>query len=339
MPPALGLSIASRSGLSAPEISALAAEVEARGLDSFHVAEVAADGLALAQCALQATDRLTIGTAIASVRLRHSLSVAAATATITDLFGPRFRLGLGMSAPAFTEQRLGLDAVRPLPYMRDYVASVRTLLSGGALPGGVSLDRVPTTAAPVDLAALLPGMLGLAGEIADGAIMSVTIRAQLDEAVEIIRAAALRSGRDPASVELTVIVPCCFDADNTGSVSAAAAAMTLTRLDNAAAARRAAAAGHADVVAEIAAALARGDRQGAQGAVTAELAREFVLISPTAVREMLDAPVHRVALFPVAGSSAAADWRQAMVAALDLLAPVPPGASADAPTPVGIRED
>jgi probable F420-dependent oxidoreductase len=106
--------------------------------------------LAAVEPALAATERLVLGTGIASVWTWPPAELAAAAERLENRYPGRFILGLGVShAPAV--EAAGQAYVKP------YAKMVRFL------------DEVPATAAPVILAALGPKMLELSRDRAAGA--------------------------------------------------------------------------------------------------------------------------------------------------------------------------
>jgi 5,10-methylenetetrahydromethanopterin reductase len=225
----LGLSIASHSGLAAPQIGSLAASAEAAGFDSVFVAEGHGDALALCHPVIAATSRVRVGTAIANAALRPPVLAAKTAAQLDQASGGRFLLGLGVANDVMNG-RFGLTPFPPLAMVAEYVAVVRAVLAGdpagfaGQLfrTGMVPLDSPPVRPGlPVYLAALGPRMLELAGRIADGVILNLMSPAQAGQAAGLVRAAAVAAGRDAAAVEIACVVHACL-ADDPAAAAAAA---------------------------------------------------------------------------------------------------------------------
>jgi len=106
-------------------------------------------------------------------------STAMAAATVDDLSGGRFILGIGSSHKVQVEAEHGVAYAKPLTRTRESVAAIRTLLRDGTLHyegetfriEGFDLWFAPRRPAiPVYLSAVFPKMTALAGEIADGLI-------------------------------------------------------------------------------------------------------------------------------------------------------------------------
>lgn len=228
----IGICLASRSGLAPTRVAELARDAEQAGCGAFFVAERAADALALCQLALAATSRISVGTAVANAPARHPALTAMTAAAMAEAYGDRFMLGLGMANPDLNQRVLGLPAAPPLTFMREYVAVVRTVLAGAGEPfagavfnvGPLPPDRPApggSASVPVLLAALLPRMLQLAGEVADGVILNLTALPRLPAVLENVARGARRAGRSPSAVQVACVLPCCLSDDATAARQAA----------------------------------------------------------------------------------------------------------------------
>jgi len=225
----LAVSLASRSGVSAAEVADLARSAEAAGPDAVFLAERVADSLALAHSALLATERLTVGTAIANAGVRHPAMTAMTAATLAEESGGRFVLGLGVANAALNETMLGLPATRPVSYMREYVGVLRSILYGHPEPPpgeyftvtGFVPDRPPNAGVPIYLAGLLPKMLALAGELADGVLLNLMTTAALPAVRRHIDTGLTRAGRTRVDLVVACLLPCCISADTEAAARAA----------------------------------------------------------------------------------------------------------------------
>ncbi|SHM51894.1 LLM class F420-dependent oxidoreductase [Cryptosporangium aurantiacum] len=123
---------------------------------------------------------LRLGTAIAPAQTRGPALLAMSTAALADAAPGRFALGLGASSPAIVESWNGLPFEQPYQRVRDTLRFLRRALAGEKIDEayetftvrGFRLQRVPEQQPPILLAALRPGMLRLAGQEADGAILN-----------------------------------------------------------------------------------------------------------------------------------------------------------------------
>jgi probable F420-dependent oxidoreductase len=203
-------------GSSPDRLVRLAREAEEAGFHSVFVPEAGADALALAHLLLGATQRMTVGTWIANIYLRHPVVCAAAAALLANVSGGRFLLGLGVGHRPLNEA-LDIAALHPLRDMRRYVGRVRaTLRDEGPAP----LAYPPTQPVPIHLAALGLAMVECAGEIADGVLTHLCPRGHVGAVRHAIRWGADR-GKKMVVPELALGLPV-FLADDLEPARAAA---------------------------------------------------------------------------------------------------------------------
>jgi probable F420-dependent oxidoreductase len=144
--------------LDAPGIRSLAAMVEELGYAAVWYPEARGyESLSLAGFLLGSTTSLMVGSSIASIYARDAFTARRGLIGLTQLYGPRFILGLGVSHMPMVEGIRGHTYARPLPAMRAYL-DVLTAGETGAEDW------------PVVIAALGPKMLELAGARTLGAI-------------------------------------------------------------------------------------------------------------------------------------------------------------------------
>ena len=294
------IGIAFSGGLTASEIAACAERAEALGYESAWVAEGhGGDQFAiLAACALR-TRRIRLGTAISSVFVRTAPTIAMAAATVDELSGGRFVLGLGSSHRVQVGPEHGVEYARPLERVRDTVAVVRTLLREGEVSHAGETVRIerfnlwfrPHRAdPPVYLSALFPRMLELTGEIADGVILTRSTLATAAEARARIAAGAARAGRDAAAVEITSLLPASVSSDREAALAAARPGLAFYAGFFPRYNRLIAESGFPDEAAAVARAWAAGDAAGAARAVTDDMiAATGIAGTPAECRERLGA--------------------------------------------------
>ena len=114
------------------------------------------ESLSLASFLLGAGSTLKIGSSIASIYARDAFAARRGLIGLTELYGPRFILGLGVSHAPMVERLRGQSYQAPLPAMRTYLEAL--------FKDQDSADW------PVVIAALGPKMLALAGRMTRGAI-------------------------------------------------------------------------------------------------------------------------------------------------------------------------
>ncbi len=84
----------------------------------------------LAACAVQ-TSRILLGTSITSVFVRTAPTIAMAAATVDELSGGRFILGVGSSHKVQVEGEHGVPYSKPLTRTRETIEIIRALLRDG----------------------------------------------------------------------------------------------------------------------------------------------------------------------------------------------------------------
>jgi F420-dependent oxidoreductase-like protein len=162
------------------------------------------------------TERIGLGTAVVPAPIRHPVATAMEAATLDEASGGRLRLGIGISHRSLIEGWYGLTFDKPLGRMREYATILRTVLDEGTVhfEGDHYTARFsflgykPRAGMSLIFAALAPGMLRLAAELADGVVLWMcspryireTIRPTIDEAL-------VKHGRDPSSFDIIAAVP------------------------------------------------------------------------------------------------------------------------------------
>jgi probable F420-dependent oxidoreductase len=124
------------------------------------------------------TRELRLGTAIAGIYTRGPALLAMTAATIAGLAPGRFVLGVGTSSQVIVEQWNGIELARPYQRARDTLRFLRAALAGEKVSheyetftiNGFRLDNPPDPPPGLALAALRPGMVGLAAAEAGAAI-------------------------------------------------------------------------------------------------------------------------------------------------------------------------
>src|SRR5438128_6545282 len=164
----VGLGIIPGVGWRAKDIQTIAREAEDAGFDGIFAAEVNNDVMATAQLMGAATRRITVGTWIANIYVRHSYVCAQGAALIADATDGRFILGLGVSHPP-VNKALGIDMGDAPTALRRYVTAVRSWLKGEG-PATHLPQRPTTRPVPLYVAAVSSRTVELASELADGSM-------------------------------------------------------------------------------------------------------------------------------------------------------------------------
>jgi 5,10-methylenetetrahydromethanopterin reductase len=157
---------------------ALARTAEDAGFDQFWISNdlFLRSSPALLTAVAQATGRMEFGTCILNPYTIHPAEMAMLAATLDELSGNRFLLGVAAGAGEFLKW-IGIRQEHPLAAMRETIQAVRALLAGEHVSldgrflrwGSEAYLRFPAPrVTPIYLGALSPRMLALAGELADG---------------------------------------------------------------------------------------------------------------------------------------------------------------------------
>ena len=154
---------------------------------------------------------------------RHPTLIAMEIGALDELAQGRARLGIG-SGIASAVERMGLSAEQPIGAVRDAITIVRALLRGEEVDytgrvfsaHKVKLDYAPPRPdLPLLMAARGDRAIALAGEIADGLMISNFCPPGFSaHAAEALRAAAARAERPPPPA-IVQYVPCAARADRT----------------------------------------------------------------------------------------------------------------------------
>lgn len=161
------------------------------------------DPFLVCQAWAEETERLEVGIGVLQILTRSPVQVAKAAATLQEASAGRFRLGLGVSQRQAMRWH-GVEIGPPLDTARDAIEIVRAVAAGaetdhrGAVLSshGFRLGITPLPPPPpIYLGAMRPRMLALAGEKADGVLLSWESAAAIERQAELVRDAARAAGR------------------------------------------------------------------------------------------------------------------------------------------------
>jgi len=163
--------------------AAFARRAESAGFSGLLLTETGRTAYLNAAVASQAAPGLDLSTGVAVAFPRSPFVTAAVAWELQEATGGRFRLGLGTQVRTHVVRRYGVAFERPGPRLRDYVLAVKDCFSAfrtGTLDHHgefYDLDFITPQWSPgpieapdpkVDVAAVNPWMLRMAGEVADG---------------------------------------------------------------------------------------------------------------------------------------------------------------------------
>lgn len=175
-----------------------------------------------------ATERVKFGMGVLPIYIRHPTAMVQMAATLDEMSGGRFILGLGVSHKVTVESMWGLHLDSPVEAMREYLTIVQTSLKEGSC--GFDGKYFKATWAysgprpqklPVMIAALSPRMLDLAGEMTDGVVLWMCAPRYIREhVVPIVKAARERVGKSLEGFDIVAHVPVCLTSDRRGGLDA-----------------------------------------------------------------------------------------------------------------------
>jgi len=179
------------------------------------------DSFSLAGAMAVSTSTIEIGTAIVPVYNRTPAVLAMSAATLAQLSGDRFILGLGASSHAIMGDWNGVDFRAPLGHVRESVAVIRQALGAEKTDfdgkhfrsHGLRLGARPKQPLRIYLAALREQMCELAGEIGEGLIINFQPASAMPQILAAYRRGAAKAGRDGTRDEVVCRFQVCVTSD------------------------------------------------------------------------------------------------------------------------------
>jgi 5,10-methylenetetrahydromethanopterin reductase len=147
---------------------------------------------------------------VSNPRTRHPAVVASSLAALSQLTGGRVVYGIGSGDSAL--KNIGMTAARTAE-VGEFARAVKRLCAGEEITwqGGRASVRWAKSDVPVWMAAEGPRMQYLAGQLADGVLLSNALHpAALDGALRQVAAGAEAAGRSIADIEVWCLAAMCF---------------------------------------------------------------------------------------------------------------------------------
>jgi len=193
------------------EHSELAREAERLGYTDAWSLEVDGTDCFTPLAVVGAATQMRLGTAIANVYTRGPATLAQTAAGMAEVAPGRFNLGIGAGSQPIVEMWNSGSFAKPATRVREMAQFLRQALAGERVVfygqtfhvDGFRLSRPIEQPVPIHVAALREGMLNVAGEVGDGAIINWLSADDCRKSVAVVREAAAGAGRDPASIEIT----------------------------------------------------------------------------------------------------------------------------------------
>jgi F420-dependent oxidoreductase-like protein len=209
------------------ESIARAKKAERLGYESVWVTQLpdARDASLVIAAYAAATERVKLGTGVLPIYTRHPTAMAQMAATLDELSGGRFILGVGISHKVTVEHMWGLRLESPVDAMREYLQIVRSSLRDGAcdFEGRFFTARwrysgPRSVNPPILVSALNPRMLELAGELSDGVVLWMcSPRYVTEQIIPAVTAGRQKAGKPLDGFEIVAAVPVCLTSDRAGA--------------------------------------------------------------------------------------------------------------------------
>ncbi len=194
-------------GTPARETVKLGRLADLAGLDSVWITESTLapgrDAISILGSLSAVTSKVKLATGIINIFTRTPTLIASTAATLDELSEGRMILGLGTGHRDPLRRWHSVEFNKPLTRMREYVETIRLILGGGpvnykgrtVIIDGFSLQVKPPRVTPVYVAAVGPQMAKLAGEIADGVLITLNTLMELKKLIIEATTTAKRNER------------------------------------------------------------------------------------------------------------------------------------------------
>jgi len=204
-------------------LTELAQAAERAGIDQLWVSNdlMLRSAPVLLAALFERTRRIHLGIGIMNPFSVHPAEVAMTAATLQEMSGGRFMLGLAAGSADFLSW-VGIDQRRPLTATREALRAIRVLLAGDKpidAPGagaGWTEDaylRVPAVEVPVYIGAMSPKMLEFAGAEADGVLALLFPPEHFETASALVGSGARAAGRTLDDLDMPACVWLALDED------------------------------------------------------------------------------------------------------------------------------
>ena len=210
----------------------LAALADRAGFDSVWSYEFYRNSFTVHALNASVTERIRLGSGIASIVSRTPFEMANAAADVDELSGGRMILGIAPGGAGWTDVMNGTDASHPAPRLREYMEIMRLVwqyyidglpvdyegrfyrFSSPLLNPVGPRAQLARKRIPIYVGALQPAMLRMTGRYADGQISYLTTPEFARQHIRPhLAAGAQKAGRNVCDVEVTALVLCSVSND------------------------------------------------------------------------------------------------------------------------------
>jgi 5,10-methylenetetrahydromethanopterin reductase len=218
------------------ETLACAEQADRAGVDSLWVPEsiTRRDGTVTLAALATRTQNCKLATGVLNVYTRHPVQALMECATLDEISGGRFMLGVGSGNVTRLKEFNTPNVDKPLLQVREFIEVLRQGMSQpeSSYHGQIySFDKIAqranreTMRVPIYVGAHNAQMLRLIGQLADGVLLSANSVREVPRAIEIINAGRQSAGRtDP--VDIAMFIPTFLTPDEAGAVAAAKVILT-----------------------------------------------------------------------------------------------------------------
>src|SRR6478752_6830797 len=215
---------------STAEMLEVCCEAERAGASSLWFAQHMGyrDALVWATAAASVTQRATLVPTAISPYLWPPLPVAMAISTLGEFAQERVILNVSVGN-ILNLAESGVEPVKPIRIMRDYVEALRALWAGKPVTHEGELHKLRGAKMvfdqgrqyPIYIASTGPQMLKLAGEIADGVLLSAGLTlASTRRCLDFAQGGVQAKGRDPGAVRTCSLINCKVSQDGAAAKAA-----------------------------------------------------------------------------------------------------------------------
>lgn len=242
----IGFMVEPQVGGTYPELLDLAHWAEGLGIDSFTRADhyldmdtsaPTTDALSSLAGLARDTETIKLTVLVTPVTFRHPAIIAKTAATIHEMSGGRFELGVGTGWMETEHERFGME-LGPLGQRFDrleealqYLWAATGRARGGFTGTHFSLADMEVLPSATDMPIIIGGggmkrTPTLAGRFADEYNMFVTDLETLGQRLAVMRAAAEDAGRDPGDIQVSMVTAPVVAEDEDGVTAALTARAT-----------------------------------------------------------------------------------------------------------------
>ncbi|MBM4240696.1 MAG: 5,10-methylenetetrahydromethanopterin reductase [Euryarchaeota archaeon] len=168
------------------------------------------------------TETIKIGPGVTNPYVRSPAITASAITTLDQISNGRATLGIGPGDKA-TFDALGIPWVKPVSTIKDAIAMMQILMSGGKTETGAQLGGTKAVQEKIAIymGAQGPMMLKTAGGFSDGALINASNPKDFEAAVPLIKEGAEAEGKSISDVDVAAYTCCSIDDDAAKALGAA----------------------------------------------------------------------------------------------------------------------